>query len=98
MKISGWEDFSELISSCHELMDAPEVAVFKTLRSVLNRGCRWNKEKQKAQLEEVYCNIIKKYRNDDGFKQIMSEHIQLMGENKISFLSNNELITSIPNE
>ena len=98
MKISGWEDFSELISSCHELMDAPEVAVFKTLRSVLNRGCRCNKEKKKAQLEEVYCNIIKKYRNDDGFKQIMSEHIQLIGENKISFLSNNELITSIPNE
>jgi protoheme ferro-lyase len=98
MKIAYWQDFSNLVSCCHGLRDAPEVMVFLSLRSVLNRGCKCNKKKKKEQLENIYVNIIKKYKDDQAFIDLISEHIERLNINEIFFLSNDQVLTSIKYE
>tara|TARA_Y100000817_G_C16342970_1_gene318016 strand:- start:181 stop:474 length:294 start_codon:yes stop_codon:yes gene_type:complete len=95
MKISCSEDFYDLVSSLPELLEAPEIKVFMSLRAVLNRGCKCNKKKKQEQLEKAYRNIVNKYKSQDGFIEIILEHLQARQINEISFLFNEELITSI---
>jgi len=95
MKINDSEDFVNLVPLCTGLMDFINIKMLMQLRAVLNRGCKCNKKNKQEQLENVYEIAINKYKDNDQFKDLILKYMKENDISRISFLANDQIITSI---